>query len=65
MPIYKYKSFEDARRALWNHNPDDEYYKRVARLFELAFTLSPPKNKRGIFTFHNISEANSSGKHHN
>jgi hypothetical protein len=63
MPLYKYKSFEDARHALWNYNPGIEYYKRVARLFNLAFNLSPPRNKKGVFPFRNISEANTSRMH--
>ncbi|MFH0975663.1 MAG: hypothetical protein V1874_07750 [Spirochaetota bacterium] len=60
MPIYKYKSFEDARRALWTYNPDAVYFKRIARLFEIGFRLSPPVCKRGVFPFHSIEEANSS-----
>jgi hypothetical protein len=59
MPIYKYKSFEDAKHALWTYNPDAAYYKRIARLFEIGFTLSPPVCKHGVFPFHSIEEANS------
>lgn len=63
MPVYKFKSFEDARQALWNFNPDAEYYRRVARLFELGFTLSPPVCKHGLFPFRSIEEANAWGKY--
>lgn len=48
MPIYTYKSFEEAERALWNFNPDEEYYRQVSQLFQLAFSLNPPKNTPGI-----------------
>ncbi len=58
MPVYKFKTFEDAERALWTLNPDDEYYRRVRGLFEIAFRLAPPKCRRGIFRFSSIEEAN-------
>ncbi len=62
MPIYKFKSFEDARRALWNLKPDAEYYRQVSRLFAIGFRISPPACKRGIFPFRSINEANASNK---
>jgi hypothetical protein len=58
MPIFKYKSFEEAERALWNFNPDDAYLDRVAALFELAKGLNPIKYPPGIFKFKTIEEAN-------
>lgn len=60
MPVYKFKSFEEAERALWNFNPDAGYYRRVAGLFELAFRLSPPKCRRGVLAFHSLDEAKNS-----
>ncbi len=57
MPIYKYRSFEEAERALWNFNPDTEYYRQVSQLFDLAFRLSPLKNTPGIFKFKSIDDA--------
>jgi hypothetical protein len=33
MPIYKYKSFEEAERALWNFHPDEAYFRKVADLW--------------------------------
>lgn len=57
MPIYKFKSFEDAERALWNFNPDTGYYLQVSKLFELGFRLSPPQCRRGIFKFRSLEEA--------
>jgi len=58
MPIYKYKSFEAAEKALWNLNPDENYLKRVAELWEFANELNPISYPPGIFKFKTIEEAN-------
>jgi hypothetical protein len=58
MPIYKYKSFEEAERALWNFHPDAAYYQKVAKLWNFANQLRPIKYPRGIFKFRTIEEAN-------
>lgn len=58
MPIYKYKTFEEAEEALWNLQPDKAYFKRVAELWDFADKLSPIKYPRGIFKFRSIEEAN-------
>ena len=58
MPIYKYKTFKEAERALWNFHPDEAYYGKVAELWEFANKLSPIKYPKGIFKFKSIKEAN-------
>ncbi len=58
MPVFKYKSFEEADRALWNFHPDAEYYKQVAALWRFANKLSPIKYPQGVFKFRSIEEAN-------
>jgi hypothetical protein len=58
MPIYKFKTFEAAERALWNFHPDEHYYDRVAELWEFANELNPISYPRGIFKFQNIEQAN-------
>lgn len=58
MPIQKFKSFEEAEKALWNFNPDDAYFQRVRRLFEFAEKLNPIRCPHGIFKFKTIEEAN-------
>ena len=58
MPIYKFKSFEAAERALWNFHPDEAYFDRVAELWEFANELNPISYPRGIFKFQNIEQAN-------
>ena len=58
MPVQKFKSFEDAEKALWNYEPDDAYFQRVRRLFEFAEKLNPIRCPHGIFKFKTIEEAN-------
>ncbi|HOM89045.1 MAG TPA: hypothetical protein PLH80_10965 [Spirochaetota bacterium] len=56
--IYKYKTFDEAQRALWNFNPDAKYYEQVRQLFLLSSKLYPIQCRRGIFLFKTIEEAN-------
>lgn len=58
MPVYKYRTFEEAERALWNFNPDEAYFKRVAELWEFADQLNSIIYPKGVFRFRNIEEAN-------
>ncbi|MBN1352898.1 hypothetical protein JXJ21_26145 [candidate division KSB1 bacterium] len=58
MPIYKYTTFEEAEKALWNFNPDEKYYDRVAELWDFASDLSSINYPKGIFKFKSIDEAN-------
>ena len=58
MPVFKYKSFDEAEKALWNFNPDDAYFQRILKLFEFARQLNPIRFPRGIFKYRTIEEAN-------
>lgn len=58
MPVYKYRTFEEAERALWNFKPDEAYFKRVAELWEFADQLNSIVYPKGIFKFQNLEEAN-------
>lgn len=58
MPVYKYKSFEEAERALWSFYPNEFYFHRVAELWEFANTLSPITYPKGVFKYRSIEEAN-------
>jgi hypothetical protein len=61
MPIYKYKTFEEAERALWNFHPDETYFRKVADLWSFANRLSPISYPTGIFKFRSLEEANKHG----
>lgn len=58
MPVYKYKTFEAAKKALWNFFPDEAYFKRVAELWKFADQLSPIRYPHGVFKFKSIEDAN-------
>jgi hypothetical protein len=57
MAIQKFKTFEEAERALWNFNPDEKYYQQVADLFRLMEKLHPLQNEKGVFKFRTFEEA--------
>jgi len=58
MPVYKYTSFEKAKRALWNFHPDRTYFEQVAELWNLADNIAPISYPQGIFRYRTIEEAN-------
>lgn len=59
MPVFKYRSFEDAERALWLPTGDPRLAKRIRSLWragwEMVGRYVPP---RGLFKFRSIEEAN-------
>ncbi len=58
MPVYKYKTFEEAEQAQWCFEPDEAYFKRVERLLILGKSLLKIERPRGVFKFKTIEEAN-------
>ncbi|MBD3304932.1 hypothetical protein GF339_01085 [candidate division KSB3 bacterium] len=58
MPVYKYKTCEEAEKALWNFQPDEAYFKQVAALWDFAEKLFPIRYPHGIFKYKSIEEAN-------
>ncbi len=58
MPVYKFKSFEEAEQALWNFSPDDRYFHRLRNLFHLAAHFRPISWRKGVRKYRNIEEAN-------
>ena len=59
MPVYKYRTFEEARRALWLPTCDPRLARALRGLWKtswmLAGSYAPP---RGVFKFRSIEEAN-------
>jgi len=58
MPLQKFKTPEEAEKALICRKPDAAYFERLARLYQLSDELSPRKYPRGIFKYRSIEEAN-------
>jgi hypothetical protein len=57
MPVQKFKTFEEAERALWNFNPDSDYYKKLREFYKLFSRLSKFSYPKGVFKFHSLEEA--------
>ncbi len=58
MPVYKYKSFQEARMHLKELQPIDPLEK-LSNLQELLYALKPQKPcKQGIFKFRTLEDAN-------
>ena len=57
MPIYKYKTFEEARMALWSREPDRTYFRQLNSLWALADRLSRFKYPSGVFKYRTFEEA--------
>jgi hypothetical protein len=56
--IHRYRSFEEAQRALWRFETDAEYYRMLADLFHLGRRLASSTRPAGVFRFHSIEDAN-------
>lgn len=54
MGVRKFRTFDEARRALWLPAGDPEILRRMQRLAELAVDRSVP---RGVTRFRSIAEA--------
>ena len=62
MPVYKYKTFEKAKKALWNFYPDAAYFEQVADLWDTADKLCPISYPPGVFKFKSINDADKQRK---
>jgi len=57
MPVTKFRSFDEARRALWLDSGDEQILERIKRLSELA--TPRPARPHGVFRYKTIEEAKS------
>jgi hypothetical protein len=58
MPVQKFRSFDEARRALWGDPGDPAYLRRVAWLWAFADRLHPRRFPHGVYRYASIEEAN-------
>jgi len=59
MGVQKFRTFEDARRALWVASGHPSILERLRRLGEMA---RAPQRPRGVRRFRSIEEAKGPGK---
>ncbi len=59
MPVYRFKTHEDAQRTLWREPGDPHIGPTLRAIWSLSSALTgdwvPP---RGVYKFHSIEEAN-------
>jgi hypothetical protein len=58
MPIQKFRSFEDARRALWVSSQQHHLIARIKSLWAFSTRLVPRQIPRGVRKFRSIEAAN-------
>jgi len=58
MSIQKFRSFEEAGKALIHFHPNQDYYRMLSRFYDLASRLNLPRHPRGIFKFPDLESAN-------
>lgn len=58
MPVFKYRSFEDAEKGLYNFETDDRYYKMVFALNNTIFKKALLKGlPKGVHKYKNHQDA--------
>ena len=58
MPVYRFRDFEEARRALWSDANAPDLADRIRRLWAFAARLVPRRVPSGVRKFRSIEEAN-------
>ncbi|MBW2109457.1 MAG: hypothetical protein JRI36_12455 [Deltaproteobacteria bacterium] len=56
--IQKFKTFEEADKALFCFTPDKSYYDRISQLWDFFDWICPRKYIRGVFRYRCIKDAN-------
>ena len=58
MPVQRFRSFEEARRALWLAPGDPKLWARIRSLWDFAGRVAPCAIPRGVRKFRTLEEAN-------
>ena len=58
MPVTKFRSLDEARRAQWSEGGSDENLRRLAFVLSLWSTLRPKRFPPGVHKYRSIEEAN-------
>jgi len=62
MPVRKFRTFEEARRALWTRPGDPRLLQRMKGLGELGRRMGP--RPHGVFRYRSIAEAKADKDRH-
>lgn len=54
MPVIRYRSFEQAREALWQYRTGSDYYRQIANLFDFYDRIRPRTYPSGIFKYESL-----------
>lgn len=57
MPVQKFRTFDEAREALWGEPGSPEHLRRVAWLWAFGRKLSPRRYPAGVHRYRSIQEA--------
>lgn len=57
MPVERYRSLDDARRALWTRRPDPSLIPRIRHLWAFSRRLAPGPAPRGLRKFRTREDA--------
>lgn len=58
MPVQKFRTMEEARRALWIAPDDPNLVLRLRQMWEFTTRIAPYPIRRGVRKFRNMAEAN-------
>lgn len=64
MPVQRFRTLDDARRALWTGPDDAKLSHRLRELWRFSARLAPPSFPRGVRRFRTIEEANADREQH-
>lgn len=57
MPLQRFRSFEEARAALWGRTSDPAYLRRMAWVWAFSQKLCPSHLKPGVRRYRSLEEA--------
>lgn len=57
MPWIRFRTFEDAERALHVRERGPDLWKRIASLWEFSARLSPPRYPAGLYRYRTLDDA--------
>ncbi len=57
MPVFKYKTYQEARDALIVKNPDENYYRMLSDFYETFGKIFTKRFPHGVYNFKTIQEA--------